>query len=102
MNYLDNRFEGEFYLWYYKAILSEGGSGSEGAINCDHPGGMNRLRPARVADRSISDCLHYWLSAGVRVNGIWSMGAHDEHRPVTAARQDPHRTTIAGSGPMSK
>ena len=43
MNYLDNRFEGEFYLGYYKAIRSEGGSGGGGAINCANPGGTNRL-----------------------------------------------------------
>ena len=32
MNYLDNRFEGEFYLGYYKVIRSEGGSDSGGVI----------------------------------------------------------------------
>ncbi len=89
MNYLDNRFEGEFYLWYYKAILTEGGSGSEGAINCDHSGGMNRLGPAQAGNRSIWDRVHYWLSAGVRVNSIWSMGAHYEDLLTTRDSSAP-------------
>ena len=58
MNYLDNRFEGEFYLGYYKVIRSEGGSDSGGVIKLwqsrryESPGG--RLR--RVAGVPETSC----------------------------------------------
>jgi hypothetical protein len=89
MNYLDNRFEGEFYLGYYKAIRSEGGSGGGGAIDCANPGGTNCLGPAQAGGRGTWDFLHYWVNAGVRVNSMWSVGAHYEHLLTTRDSSAP-------------
>lgn len=97
MNYLDNRFEGEFYLGYYKAIRSEGGSGGGGAISCANPGGTNCLGPGPAGGRGTWDFLHYWGNLGVRVNSMWSVGAHYEHLLTTrdssapGAQQDYYR-----------
>ena len=88
-NYIDNRFEGEFYLGYYKAIRSEGGSGGGGAIGCGNPGGTNCLGPVQGGGRGTWDFLHYWVSAGVRVNSMWSMGAHYEHLLTTRDSSAP-------------
>jgi hypothetical protein len=97
MNYLDNRFEAEFYLGYYKAIRSEGGSGGGGEISCSNPGGANCLGPTQAGGRGTWDFLHYWGNAGVRVNSMWSVGAHYEHLLTTrdssapGAQQDYYR-----------
>ncbi len=97
VNYLDDRFEGEFYLGYYKAIRSEGGPGGGGAITCANPGGTNCLGPAQAGGRGTWDFLHYWVNAGVRVNSMWSGGVHYEHLLTTrdgsapGAQQDYYR-----------
>ena len=44
INYLDTLFEGEWYLGYYMAIRSEGGSGGSRAIDCANTSGTNCLR----------------------------------------------------------
>jgi hypothetical protein len=73
MNWLDDRFEGEFYMGYYKALRSEGGN------------------------RGTWDFLHYWANAGVRLNSMWSVGVHYEHLLTTrdnsapGAQQDYYR-----------
>jgi hypothetical protein len=82
INYLDNRFEGEFYLGYYKAMRSEGGSSSEGGapINCDPSVGAGGLGNCQgpTGGRGTWDFLHWWVNAGYRVNSMWSLGVHYE------------------------
>lgn len=72
MNYLDSRFEGEFYLGYYKAGRKEGGSpGGGGACVSDFP-------DCSTGNRGTWDFLHWWVNAGYRINSMWSVGAHYE------------------------
>lgn len=98
VNYLDDRFEGEFYLGYYKAIRSEGGDPGA-ATTCTvigDPGG-NCLGPNQGGNRGTWDFLHYWANAGYRLNSMWSLGAHYEHLLTTrdnsapGAQQDYYR-----------
>ena len=97
MNYLDSRFEGEFYLGYYKAIRSEGGSPGGGLINCNPGGGTVCLGPDQAGGRGTWDFLHYWVNAGYRLNSMWSLGVHYEHLLTTrdnsapGAQQDYYR-----------
>lgn len=97
VNYIDNHFEGEFYLGYYKAIRSEGGDGGGGAIACTNPGGANCIQPTQSGGRGTWDFLHYWANAGYRVNSMWSVGVHYEHLLTTrdssapGAQQDYYR-----------
>lgn len=92
-NYIDNRFEGEFYMGYYKAIRSEGGSG--GAFtNCTSPvlGNGQCLGTGQgvgAGGRGTWDFLHYWVSAGVRMNSMWSGGVHYEHLLTTRDSSAP-------------
>ncbi len=88
-NYVDDRFEGEFYMGYYKALRSEGGSGGGGSIGCANPGGTNCLGPIQGGGRGTWDFLHYWVSAGVRMNSMWSLGAHYEHLLTTRDSSAP-------------
>ncbi|HJU06259.1 MAG TPA: DUF6733 family protein [Nitrospiraceae bacterium] len=98
MNYIDNRFESEFYMGYYKAIRSEGGSPS-GTVNCPPvgTGGGNCLGAIEAGGRGTWDFLHYWVNAGYRVNSLFSVGAHYEHLLTTrdnsapGAQQDYYR-----------
>lgn len=99
INYLDDRFEGEFYLGYYKAIRSEGGDPGA-ATTCTvigDPGGGNCLGPNQGGNRGTWDFLHYWANAGYRLNSMWSVGAHYEHLLTTrdnsapGAQQDYYR-----------
>lgn len=100
VNYLDNRFEGEFYLGYYKAIRSEGGSPS-GASTCittgDPATSGNCLGPNQGGNRGTWDFLHYWANVGYRVNSLLSAGVHYEHLLTTrdnsapGAQQDYYR-----------
>ncbi|WP_447979934.1 DUF6733 family protein [Candidatus Nitrospira bockiana] len=97
-NYLGERFEGEFYAGYYKAIRSEGGSPS-GTVACTPVGGAggNCLGPTQAGGRGTWDFLHYWVNAGYRVNSLFSVGAHYEHLLTTrdnsapGAQQDYYR-----------
>ncbi|MBI4000825.1 MAG: hypothetical protein HY348_03475 [Nitrospira defluvii] len=97
MNYLDDRFEGEFYLGYYKAIRSEGGSGGGGAVGCSGLVDTNCLGASQAGGRGTWDFLHYWANVGMRVNSMWSLGAHYEHLLTTrdssapGAQQDYYR-----------
>ena len=88
-NYMDDRLEGEFYMGYYKAIRSEGGSPGGGAINCNAGGGTVCLGPDQAGGRGTWDFLHYWVSAGVRMNSMWSLGAHYEHLLTTRDNSAP-------------
>lgn len=98
VNYLDDRFEGEFYIGYYKAIRSEGGGpgGGAGCVTVGDAGG-NCLGPNQGGNRGTWDFLHYWANAGVRLNSMWSVGAHYEHLLTTrdnsapGAQQDYYR-----------
>lgn len=90
MNYLDDRFEGEFYMGYYKAIRSEGGDPGGGAINCPTPGsGPVCLGPNQAGGRGTWDFLHYWANAGYRLNSMWSLGVHYEHLLTTRDNSAP-------------
>lgn len=90
MNYLDSRFEGEFYMGYYKAIRSEGGSPG-GPVDCLNPGvgGANCLGPNQAGARGTWDFLHYWVNAGYRLNSMWSIGGHYEHLLTTRDNSGP-------------
>ena len=88
-NYLDDRFEGEFYLGYYKAIRSEGGSGGGGATGCSGLVDTNCLGATQTGGRGTWDFLHYWANLGVRVNSMWSVGAHYEHLLTTRDSSAP-------------
>ena len=70
MNYSDDRFEGEFYLGYYKAIREEGGkAGQPGASTCTQVGSNdpNCLQTSGrgVGGRGSWDFLHYWANVGL-------------------------------------
>lgn len=99
MNYIDKYVEGEFYLGYYKAIRSEGGSPNDPATACTPIGGSggNCLGPAEGRARGTWDFLHYWANLGYRVNSMFSVGAHYEHLLTTrdnssaGAQQDYYR-----------
>lgn len=88
MNYLDNNFEGEFYLGYYKAIRSEGGSPSDPGPNCG-AGAANCLGPQAGGGRGTWDFLHWWANAGYRVNSMWSLGVHYEQLLTTRDNSGP-------------
>jgi hypothetical protein len=100
MNWLDDRFEGEFYMGYYKALRSEGGKPGD-PTNCSdllHNGQCLGTRSGVGAGgRGTWDFLHYWANAGVRVNTMWSVGVHYEHLLTTrdnsapGAQQDYYR-----------
>jgi hypothetical protein len=98
VNYIDNRFEGEFYMGYYKAIRSEGGSPG-GTVDCPPigTGGGNCLGAIPAGGRGTWDFLHYWANAGYRVNSLFSVGAHYEQLLTTrdnsapGAQQDYYR-----------
>ncbi|MGA6828630.1 DUF6733 family protein [Nitrospira sp. NS4] len=84
-NYLDNRFEGEFYMGYYKSGRTDG----------TVPETPN---PGRADGRTGTwDFLHYWVNAGYRVNSMFSFGLHYEHLLSTRdnsaayAQQDYYR-----------
>lgn len=99
MNYIDDRFEGEFYMGYYKAIRSEGGSPSDTGPGCAPigTGGGNCLGAAAGGARGTWDFLHWWVNAGYRVNSMWSLGVHYEQLLTTrdnsapGAQQDYYR-----------
>jgi hypothetical protein len=92
MNYLDDRFEGEFYLGYYKSIRSEGGSPG-GASTCattgDPAASGNCLGPNQGGNRGTWDFLHWWTNAGYRVNSMWSLGLHYEQLLTTRDNSAP-------------
>ena len=98
VNYIGNRFEGEFYMGYYKAIRSEGGSPG-GTVDCPPigTGGGNCLGAIPAGGRGTWDFLHYWANAGYRVNSLFSVGAHYEQLLTTrdnsapGAQQDYYR-----------
>lgn len=89
MNYLDDRFEGEFYMGYYKAIREEGGKAGGPRQSCSDVGSSdpNCLNTAArgVGGRGSWDFLHYWVSAGYRFNSMFSGGVHYEHLLSTSA-----------------
>lgn len=90
MNYVDDRFEGEFYMGYYKAIREEGGkAGQPGASNCTQVGSNDPnclLTAARgVGGRGSWDFLHYWANVGYRANSMFSLGVHYEQLLSTRA-----------------
>lgn len=99
VNWLDDRFESEFYMGYYKAIRSEGGSPSDPGPICPPVGGVggNCLGPAQGGGRGTWDFLHYWANAGFRFNSMLSAGVHYEHLLTTrdnsapGAQQDYYR-----------
>jgi hypothetical protein len=98
-NYIDDRFEGEFYMGYYKAIRSEGGSPSDPGPICPPvgTGGGNCLGAVPGGGRGTWDFLHYWGNAGYRLNSLVSAGVHYEHLLTTrdnsapGAQQDYYR-----------
>jgi hypothetical protein len=100
MNWLDDRFEGEFYMGYYKALRSEGGK--PGAFtNCSdlllNGQCLGTRSGVGAGGRGTWDFLHYWANAGVRLNSMWSVGVHYEHLLTTrdnsapGAQQDYYR-----------
>jgi hypothetical protein len=99
VNYIDKYVEGEFYLGYYKAIRSEGGSPSDGGTICGPvgQGGGNCLGAIPGGGRGTWDFLHYWANVGYRVNSMFSLGVHYEHLLTTrdnsapGAQQDYYR-----------
>jgi len=87
MNYLDDRFEGEFYAGYYKSFKTDGNVPSNGVPN-----------PGRADGRTGTwDFLHWWANAGYRFNSMFSAGVHYEHLLSTRdnsaafAQQDYYR-----------
>ncbi len=91
-NWLSDRFEGEFYMGYYKALREEGGSNADGgaagcstigSVDCGLGGGATSNRGN--GGRGSWDFLHYWFNAGVRANDIISFGVHYEHLLSTRA-----------------
>jgi hypothetical protein len=103
-NWLSDRFEGEFYMGWYKALREEGGSAQDtGAAGCSTVGSADCDIPQRGAGgRGSWDFLHYWFNAGVRANDIISFGVHYEHLLTTRAdaRVGPGATptTLSGGG----
>jgi hypothetical protein len=99
-NWLSDRFEGEFYMGYYKAIREEGGSAGEpGANPCTQVGTAELSCPSAqrgLGGRGSWDFLHYWANAGYRVNEVFSFGAHYEHLLSTSAS-----ATAGGGGPFA-
>lgn len=84
ISWLDSRFEGEFYLGYYKAGRSEGGAptGVNGACVSDFP-------DCHTGNRGTWDFLHFWANAGYRVNSMWSAGVHYEQLLSTRDSEAP-------------
>lgn len=99
MNWLDDRFEGEFYMGYYKSIRSEGGSSSDPNASLNCAGGAAGLGNCQgpTGGRGTWDFLHWWANAGYRVNSIFSFGVHYEQLLTTrdssapGAQQDYYR-----------
>lgn len=101
VNYMDDWFEGEFYMGYYKAGRSEGGKPgaqeTDGIGPCGGTGQRNCLGPNQAGARGTWDFLHYWANAGYRLNSMFSLGAHYEHLLTTrdnssaGAQQDYYR-----------
>ena len=91
VNYLDDRFEGEFYMGYYKAGRSEGGSPGTGT------GCTSDFPDCQTGRRGTWDFLHWWANAGYRFNSMFSAGVHYEHLLSTrdnsapGAQQDYYR-----------
>ncbi|MDF2457890.1 MAG: uncharacterized protein K0S79_306 [Nitrospira sp.] len=100
MNWLSDKFEGEFYAGYYKSIREEGGkAGEAGANPCTQVGTaeLSCLSAQRgLGGRGSWDFLHYWVNAGYRVNTVFSFGAHYEHLLSTMAS-----ATAPGGGPAA-
>ncbi|CAI4031279.1 hypothetical protein DNFV4_01705 [Nitrospira tepida] len=92
VNYLDSRFEGEFYMGYYKAGRNEGGSPGGAGAGC-----VSDFPDCTTGNRGTWDFLHYWVNAGYRLNSMWSIGGHYEHLLTTrdnsapGAQQDYYR-----------
>lgn len=100
INYLDTRFEGEFYMGYYKAARSEGGAGgatggTPDPTQCAQEFGTTGT--CNSGNRGTWDFLHWWANAGYRVNSMISIGGHYEHLLTTrdssapGAQQDYYR-----------
>lgn len=103
MNYLDDRFEGEFYIGYYKAIREEGGkAGQPGAASCTQVGNTGDPNCLNTSGRGVGgrgswDFLHWWASAGYRVNSLVSLGVHYEQLLSTrASATGPGGGSLAG------
>ncbi|MCC6141314.1 MAG: hypothetical protein IT389_11965 [Nitrospira sp.] len=95
VNYMDDRFEGEFYMGYYKAGRNEGGnvgSANQTGQNC-----VSDFGDCASGRRGTWDFLHWWANAGYRFNSMFSAGAHYEHLLSTrdnsapGAQQDYYR-----------
>lgn len=92
VNYLDDRFEGEFYMGYYKAGRSEGGSPGTGT-SCS----ATDFNDCQTGRRGTWDFLHWWANAGYRFNSMFSAGVHYEQLLTTrdnsapGAQQDYYR-----------
>jgi hypothetical protein len=101
VNYIDKYVEGEFYMGYYKAIRSEGGTPGpqegDDLGSCGGTGQRNCMGPGLAGARGTWDFLHYWANLGYRVNSMWSLGVHYEHLLTTrdnsapGAQQDYYR-----------
>lgn len=95
VNYMDDRFEGEFYAGYYKAGRNEGGnvgSANQTTQNC-----VSDFGDCASGRRGTWDFLHWWANAGYRFNSMFSAGVHYEHLLSTrdnsapGAQQDYYR-----------
>ncbi len=97
INYLDSRFEGEFYLGYYKAGRNEGGQGGATGGTPNSMQCAQEIGACGSGNRGTWDFLHYWANAGYRINSMISIGAHYEHLLTTrdssapGAQQDYYR-----------
>lgn len=92
VNYLDDQFEGEFYMGYYKAGRNEGGNVGSASQTC-----VSDVSDCTSGNRGTWDFLHWWANAGYRFNSMFSAGAHYEHLLTTrdnsaaGAQQDYYR-----------
>lgn len=90
VNWLSEKYEGEWYTGWYKAMREEGGAPT-GQTTCADigTGGGNCLGAARGGARGSWDFLHWWGNAGYRINEVMSVGAHYEQLLTTRDNSGP-------------
>lgn len=90
VNWLSEKYEGEWYTGWYKSMREEGGAPT-GQTTCADvgTGGGNCLGAARGGARGSWDFLHWWGNAGYRVNEVMSFGVHYEQLLTTRDNSGP-------------
>lgn len=90
VNWLSEKYEGEWYTGWYKAMREEGGAPTGQTVCPDvGTGGGNCLGASRGGARGSWDFLHWWGNAGYRVNEVMSLGVHYEQLLTTRDNSGP-------------